>query len=52
MRPRRKERREVALGIAERIGMHDARDIEAVRAGDVAKDGLEGVGVVQKSRSA
>jgi len=26
--------------------MHDARDIEALRAGDVVKDGLEAVGVV------
>jgi hypothetical protein len=32
--------------------MHDAGDIEAVRAGDVVNDGLEAVGVVQKSRSA
>jgi len=52
MGARREERREVALGIAERIGMDDAGDIEAVRAGDVGNDGLEAVGIVQKSRSA
>jgi len=43
---RREERREVALGIAERIRTRDADNVEAVRAGDVAKGRLETAGVV------
>jgi hypothetical protein len=38
--------REAVLRFAKRIGTHDARDIEAVRARDVVKGGLEAVAVV------
>jgi hypothetical protein len=38
--------REMTFRLPERIGMHDAGNVEAVRTGDVANGGLEAVGVV------
>jgi len=43
---------ETVFGIAERIGTHDAGDVETVGARDVAQRGVEPGGIVQKSRSA
>jgi hypothetical protein len=37
---------EMALGIGERIGVHDAGDVETVCARDVVNGSLEAVGVV------